>query len=291
MKIHIVIPVLITAFVALPAATSASTTSGTLSGGTVITAPSASPDAGKYSSAQSVELSASGASEIRYTTDSGEPSCGEGADGDVYSSAIDVASSLTIRAISCYYEDEEGSSDVVDFVYTINMPAQESPAPSGGGGNGPPVGFFGVGGSGQVLGASITPQGEVLGASTSTGPQTESGTTTSSTSATSTPACGPLITHYIHAGRDNDESDVNALQQFLAAELGIELPVTGVYDKATIDAVNAFQLKYWEDVLAPWVPFGLASDHTPTGYVYKTTLWKINQLSCGSLEAPFPELP
>ncbi|MCR4325924.1 MAG: chitobiase/beta-hexosaminidase C-terminal domain-containing protein [Patescibacteria group bacterium] len=271
----------------------ASTVGGTLSGGTVITAPSASPSAGEYGSAQSVELSASGASEIRYTTDGSVPSCGEGADGDVYSSAIDVSSSLTIKAISCYYEDEEGSSEVVSFTYTINIPALEPETQSGGGGggNGPPVGFFGVGGSGQVLGASITPQGEVLGAYTSTEPQTQSGTTTPATSATPAPACEPLITHYLHAGWANDADEVKALQQFLAGELGIELPVTGIYDAATIDAVNAFQLKYWEDVLAPWVPHGLATDHTPTGYVYKTTSWKINQLHCGSLATPFPELP
>jgi peptidoglycan hydrolase-like protein with peptidoglycan-binding domain len=73
---------------------------------------------------------------------------------------------------------------------------------------------------------------------------------------------------------------VNTLKNFLNGNLDVELNADGIFDAATTLAVNAFQLKYWEDVLAPWVPFGLPTDHTPTGYVYKTTSWKINQLNC-----------
>ncbi|MBX4181388.1 hypothetical protein KW807_00815, partial [Candidatus Parcubacteria bacterium] len=50
----------------------------------------------------------------------------------------------------------------------------------------------------------------------------------------------------------------------------------GVFDQATKQAVEAFQLKYSSEVLAPW---GISA---PTGYVYITTLGKINQLLCGT---------
>jgi hypothetical protein len=110
---------------------------------------------------------------------------------------------------------------------------------------------------------------------------------------TSTPsaACGPLLTSYLRMGKNNDAGEVAKLQQFLNDELGRALPVTGFFGALTEKAVEAFQLKYWQDVLAPWVSHGLASDHTPTGYVYKTTEYEINTLYCASLDLPFPSLP
>ena len=41
----------------------------------------------------------------------------------------------------------------------------------------------------------------------------------------------------------------------------------------------------------PWLPFGLANDHTATGYVYKTTKYKINLIQCSTLNLPKPQLP
>ena len=111
----------------------ASEVTGTLSTGistgieaTVAATPTASPVAGTYTSAQSVTLTAAGSSSIRYTTDGSAPSC---TIGTTYTGAIAVGSSLTIRAIGCYYNV---ASPVGIFAYGINIP----PAPSGGGGGG-----------------------------------------------------------------------------------------------------------------------------------------------------------
>lgn len=123
---------------------------GTITGGgAVIMQPTASPVAGTYTSAQSVTLAAAGSSSIHFTSDGTAPSC---TTGTTYGSAIDVGSSQTIKALSCYTGG--GASSVASFDYVINIPAPEptpAPTPSGGGGNGPPVGSFGaVAGSGGV---------------------------------------------------------------------------------------------------------------------------------------------
>ena|ERR1039458_162893 len=72
---------------------------GTGVSGIVMAAPVASSAAGTYASAQSVTLSASGASSINYTTDGTVPTCST---GTVYAGAISVGSSETIQAVSCY---------------------------------------------------------------------------------------------------------------------------------------------------------------------------------------------
>jgi uncharacterized repeat protein (TIGR01451 family) len=113
-------------------------------------------------------------------------------------------------------------------------------------------------------------QGRVLGAATS---------------------CGIYLNSYIKLGANNDKFEVEKLQAFLDGNLGIDLPVTGVYDATTYKAVEAFQLKYNSNVLSPWVPYGLTSDSTPTGYVYKTTQRWINLLMCNTLNLPMPVLP
>ncbi len=103
--------------------------------------------------------------------------------------------------------------------------------------------------------------------------------------------CGIYMTKYIRLGRKNDPSEVRKLQIFLNKQMGLNLAVTGFYGTATEKAVEAFQVKYGGTVLAPWVPFGLQSSTTPTGYVYKTTLRWINLLACDTLDLPMPQLP
>ncbi len=103
--------------------------------GTVIAAPTASPLGGTYTSVQSVTLTATGAPSIRYTTDGTAPACPT--TGTLYSVAISVGSSQTIKAISCY--PNSNSSAVASFVYVINIPA---PVVSGGGTTGGGGGFF-----------------------------------------------------------------------------------------------------------------------------------------------------
>lgn len=78
-------------------------------------------------------------------------------------------------------------------------------------------------------------------------------------------------------GQANDVYEVIKLQSFLKVFEGFDyVTVNGVYDSATAQAVSAFQLKYSNEVLAPW---GI---NAPTGYAYITTVGKINQIICGS---------
>ncbi|MEZ4200024.1 MAG: hypothetical protein R3B69_00240 [Candidatus Paceibacterota bacterium] len=79
------------------------------------------------------------------------------------------------------------------------------------------------------------------------------------------------------------------LQYFLRAEMVTDLLLTGTFDAATDAAVRSFQGKYQPEVLQPWADIGYG-DGTPTGYVYKTTRWKINNIVCPGSEA-MPELP
>jgi uncharacterized repeat protein (TIGR01451 family) len=129
-----------------------------------------------------------------------------------------------------------------------------------------------IGGGGQVLGTSTSTVGQVLG-----------------TSAT----CSLYLYEYIHPGRKNlnNPNEVKKLQTFLNMYLSDNLSVTGDYDSDTIAAVNQFQLQNNQSVLAPWVPYGLPNDMTPTGYVYKTTQRWINLIVCPPLDLPMPQLP
>ncbi len=74
---------------------------------------------------------------------------------------------------------------------------------------------------------------------------------------------------------DNDPVEVLKLQAFLINFEGhTNVSLTGVFDQATFDAVSAFQMKYFSDILEPWGHTG------PTGYVYILTLKKINEIYC-----------
>ena len=98
--------------------------------GTVIVAPTASPIAGTYNSAQSVTLTANGSTSIHYTIDGSTPTCST---GTVYSGVISVSSSEVITAISCYKDNSSSTvypSSVVPFGYAI------VPVSTGGGGGG-----------------------------------------------------------------------------------------------------------------------------------------------------------
>lgn len=118
--------------------------------------------------------------------------------------------------------------------------------------------------SGSIAGSS---QGQVLGVAI--GPDDCSET---------------LLSSYMRRGMNNKTEDVRTLQTFLNGEMGTTLPLTGFFGVGTENAVKSFQLKYAADILTPW-------DLTePTGYVYKTTLRKINLLHCSALDIPMPDL-
>ncbi|MCK9361008.1 chitobiase/beta-hexosaminidase C-terminal domain-containing protein [Patescibacteria group bacterium] len=84
--------------------------------------PTASPSAGTYTGTQSVTLSSSGATSIRYTTNGSTPTC---TSGTVYSGAITISSTLTVKAVGC--DDVLNVSTVASFAYVIST----------GGGGGP----------------------------------------------------------------------------------------------------------------------------------------------------------
>ena len=76
---------------------------------------------------------------------------------------------------------------------------------------------------------------------------------------------------------NNDSIQVIRLQAFLKTfEKFDYVTVNGVFDQATLQAVNEFQLRYKDEILTPW---GISQ---PTGYVYIRTLGKINQILCGT---------
>lgn len=80
---------------------------------------------------------------------------------------------------------------------------------------------------------------------------------------------------YLRFEGSNSVAEVQKLQSFLRDFEGFKnLAVTGVFDRATLDAVSLFQDKYSKEILEPW---GLNSH---TGNVYLTTKKKVNELYC-----------
>ncbi len=92
----------------------------------------------------------------------------------------------------------------------------------------------------------------------------------------------PYITDYLKFGKENSLEQVIRLQLFLKYKEGVDVPISGTFDKATEQGVRVFQEKYRSDILDPWGP-----DTPSSGYVYILTQWKINQLICGG-EKPRP---
>lgn len=88
--------------------------------------------------------------------------------------------------------------------------------------------------------------------------------------------CSPHIKTYIRYGAENDVEDVRKLETFLKEKQGESLVVDGVYGAEDVVAVKRFQQKYASEVLGVW---GLSE---PTGYVYRTTLMKINSFYCSA---------
>lgn len=75
-------------------------------------------------------------------------------------------------------------------------------------------------------------------------------------------------------GIKNDPTEVTKLQLFLKNNQKINLNVTGVFDRQTEEAVKKFQIRYWDTTMKPW------GATIASGYVYITTLKKINQIAC-----------
>ncbi len=206
-----------------------------------------------------------------------------------------LADGWDFNGVSCRYEGEDSgtsvargeqisvdSGDVVDCTFAntqststpaTSTPPAPTPAPKPSSDFAPQSGGSGGGGSNFF---STLPSGPaVLGAST--------------TDNSSGPTCSVPLVQYMRIGKKNDPSQVRLLQNFLNSFLGLNLPVTGFFGIKTDAAVKQLQFKYTKEILQPWVDAGVATDLTPTGYVYKTTSWFINSKTCAS--TPFPKLP
>lgn len=92
------------------------------------------------------------------------------------------------------------------------------------------------------------------------------------------PRTCPVITQYLQYGADNDVFEVQKLQLFLQIVMQYEQEVTGIFDLTTFENVKQFQETYRPDVLDPWSENGEYVE--ATGYVYKLTTWKINDITC-----------
>jgi hypothetical protein len=103
----------------------------------------------------------------------------------------------------------------------------------------------------------------------------------------------PFLVDYMQMGAVNDSFAVTKLQIFLNIFKdvfgGSENPLTGTFGIATDANVKAFQEHYRAEILDPWFEQGIVPHNRPTGFVYKTTLWKINSIVC-SEEVSEPEL-
>lgn len=88
------------------------------------------------------------------------------------------------------------------------------------------------------------------------------------TSICDTPLVWPIV-----LWRENIKKEVEKLEAFLIS-IGEDLTIDRIYKSDDVEAVKRFQLKYKEDVLDPW------DITTPTGYVWKTSIAKINEIAC-----------
>ena len=108
---------------------------------------------------------------------------------------------------------------------------------------------------------------------------------------TDAPQFCPFIMEYMQMGAENDTWEVMKLQLFLNVFQslfgGTDNPVTGNFGAVTDANVKRFQEHFSSEVLDPWYEAGLVDNSNPTGFVYKTTAWKINSLLCpGTSSAP-----
>lgn len=171
---------------------------------------------------------------------------------------VGIIASSTTGDNSGSGSDGSGGGDSISVVTGGGSSSIGSGSSNGGGGNGPIVGTFGVINN-QTASISIPSIPTVLGVSTD-----------------NTNSCYYLH-DYLRKDFNNNTAEVIKLQIFLISfERFTDLSITGIYDDATIRAVNAFQVKYKEDVLIPWGYDGTKG----TSYTYMLTKKKINEIVC-----------
>ncbi len=163
---------------------------------------------------------------------------------------------------------DDADADCAEFTVIEETPKEEDNSNNGGGsssGSRPHSSNNSNSNSGST--------GEVLGASTDDA------------------TCGSMIGSFLRRGMNNNPEEVKKLQSFLNKELSLNIPLTGFFGPITESAVKQFQIKYKDQILAPWVKIGgLVNDTDATGYVFKTTLFVINKIICSTNVMPEPVL-
>ena len=195
-----------------------------------------------------------------------------GGDGD--SGAVG-ASSPSLSGFSTGGDGDTGATATTDS----NPGSTGGANDNGGVANTASVASFSTGGTADTGAVTVTSSGS--GSTNVSGGSTNRTTGGSSSFAlplvagVSTTSC-PLITDYLKLGGTNSPAQVTKLQIFLKNSEKLTVDVTGIFDQKTEDAVKAFQIKYLPSILGPW-------DATrATGFVYITTVKKINELACAS---------
>jgi len=248
--------------------------------GVVIGIPIASPVAGTYSSAQSVTLTSSGSSGICYTTSGTDPVCAASGTscttGTLYSSAISVASTVTVEAISCYPDNNH--SLVGSYAYTIS-------SGGGGGGGGSSVPPSSVTGAINAMGGVVTlnPEDGTLARFTAPANAFTSATTititrVSNTASTYTPPASStglfMIGSYVY--------QITALSGSTAVTtFGQPVTLTFTYTAAQIPAgvlESTLQIYYFDTTTNTWVAITSTVDsltHTITATINHLTQFGI----------------
>lgn len=96
-----------------------------------------------------------------------------------------------------------------------------------------------------------------------------------------------FLNDHMQMGIPNDRFEVMKLQLFLQMIMGYEQPITGFFGAVTDANVKRFQEEYRSEILDPWYERGIVPHNRPTGFVYKTTKWKINDIVCPGWD-PYP---
>lgn len=103
--------------------------------------------------------------------------------------------------------------------------------------------------------------------------------------------CDLVLNEYFRLGNNNSVAEVKKLQEALNILTGSTLEINGKFGIETDVAVRNLQQQQSAHILMPWVNLNLMDSPVPTGYVYKTTRWYINNTLCSTLNAPAPMLP
>jgi peptidoglycan hydrolase-like protein with peptidoglycan-binding domain len=178
-------------------------------------------------------------------------------------SAIIILPALTFAAVGAPTTDDAGNAG------TSGGSSSNTPSVTDGGN----AGSTGNGGS---FTPSVDDQGNAATKSSVSSKKTSG---TSGSGSRNTSRVCPLITDYLAFGEQNNAAEVMKLQLFLNLYENAKLDVNGNFDEKTVDAVKAFQTKYFTDTMSPW-----GADQA-SGKVFITTLKKINEIYCGNPRA------